>query len=77
MKNYAQELFLLTTTLSQLSNRDMIIKLFIESMDDIFDDHFFAWFSGKPAQSDTIFGKHDGSQHSYFFTHSRLMIMNF
>ncbi len=54
MKNYAQELFLLTTTLSQLSNKDRIIKLFTESMNDIFNDYFFTWFSEKTTQSDTI-----------------------
>ncbi len=54
MKNRAQELFLLTTTLSQLSDRDRVIKLFIESMNDIFHDCFFAWFSEELTQSDTI-----------------------
>jgi len=44
MKNHAQELFLLTTTLSQLSNKDRIIQLFIESMNDIFHEYSFAWF---------------------------------
>ncbi len=54
MKNLAQELFLLTTTLSQLSNKDKIIQLFIESMNDIFDDFSFFWHSEKPTNCDTI-----------------------
>ncbi len=53
MKNHAQELFLLTTTLSQLSNKDRIIKLFIESMNDIFQKYSFAWFSEYTAKSNT------------------------
>jgi PAS domain S-box-containing protein len=44
MRNYAQEIFLLITTLSQLRNKDRIIKLFIESLNDIFEEYSFEWF---------------------------------
>ena len=54
MKNYAQELFLLTTTLSQLSKKEKIVQLFIESMNDIFHDYCFVWFSEKPIECDTL-----------------------
>lgn len=54
MKNLAQELFLLTTTLSQLSNKDRIIQLFIESMNDIFHEYSFSWFPDKSAECGTM-----------------------
>ncbi|MFH1985272.1 MAG: GAF domain-containing protein [Pseudomonadota bacterium] len=54
MKTHAQELFLLTATLSQLSSREKIIQLFTESMNDIFHEYSFAWFSEKPVECDTM-----------------------
>jgi PAS domain S-box-containing protein len=53
MKRHAQELFLLTTTLSQVSNREKIVQLFVESMNEIFSGHSFAWFPQKPPEGDT------------------------
>ncbi len=47
MPNYAQELFLLTTTISQLNSKDGIIRLFIESMNNIFQPASFSWLSEK------------------------------
>ncbi len=54
MKNHAQELFLLTTTLSQLNNKDRIIRLFIESMNDIFQSCSFEWFKEKSSDHDDL-----------------------
>ncbi|MCX6273012.1 MAG: PAS domain S-box protein [Bacteroidetes bacterium] len=54
MKNYAQELFLLITTLSQLRNKDRTIQHFIESLNDVFQDYSFSWFPEKPVEYDTI-----------------------
>ncbi len=54
MKDHAQELFLLTTTLSQLNNKDRIIRLFIESMNDIFQSFSFEWFKEKPSEYDDV-----------------------
>ena len=47
MGNYAHDLFLLTTTLSQLKEKEPVIKLFIESMNDIFHGYAFEWFNEK------------------------------
>ncbi len=54
MTNHAQELFLLTTTLSQLSNKERVVQLFMESMNDIFRGYSFAWFTEKPIGSNAI-----------------------
>ena len=47
MSNIAHELFLLTTNLSQLQNRDLVIKLFLESLNSIFMNSEFSWNSEK------------------------------
>lgn len=47
MSNRAHELFLLTTNLSQLQNRDLVIKLFLESLNSIFVNSEFSWDSEK------------------------------
>ncbi|MCX6221611.1 MAG: PAS domain-containing protein [Bacteroidia bacterium] len=54
MKNYAQELFLMITTLSQLRNKDRIVQLFIESINDIFNEYSFAWFAERAVEQDTV-----------------------
>jgi PAS domain S-box-containing protein len=43
MLNIAHDLFLLSTNLSQLKSKDLIIKLFIESINEIFPNHEFSW----------------------------------
>jgi PAS domain S-box-containing protein len=43
--NLAHNLFLLTTNLLQIRNRDHLIQHFIESLNDIFPDHQFSWDS--------------------------------
>ncbi len=43
MEKLAQDLFLLTTSLSQLENKDLVIKLFIESLNIISLDMNFRW----------------------------------
>ena len=52
MPNYAQELFLLTTTVSQLNSKDETIRLFIESMNSIFRPASFSWLSEKTESGD-------------------------
>ncbi len=52
MKNLTKELLLLTTALSQLSNKDRIIQHFIESMNENFHELSFKWTSDKPTDSD-------------------------
>ncbi len=52
MKNLTKELLLLTTALSQLSNKDRIIQHFIESMNEIYHELSFKWTSDKPTDSD-------------------------
>jgi PAS domain S-box-containing protein len=54
MKNHEQELLLLATALSQLSNKERIIQLFIESLNDIFDGCSFSWFSEKTDGPNTL-----------------------
>jgi len=54
MNNYAQELFLLITTLSQLKNKDRIVQFFIESLNDVFRDYSFAWVPEKSVECDTV-----------------------
>ncbi|MBN2658158.1 MAG: response regulator [Spirochaetales bacterium] len=54
MKNYALELFLLTTTLSQMNNREMVIRLFVESMNDIFPDYSYKWENEKKGSETSI-----------------------
>lgn len=53
MKDYAQELFLLTATLSQEKERERIVKIFTESMHDIFREFSFNWSPEKPIVPDT------------------------
>jgi PAS domain S-box-containing protein len=43
MSNYALELFLLSTNLSQFKSKVLITKIFIERLNSIFDDHAFYW----------------------------------
>lgn len=43
MTNIAQDLFLLTTQLLNIKSKDLLIQLFIESINDIFPDHSFTW----------------------------------
>jgi len=43
MSNYAHELFLLSTNLSQFKSKVLITKIFIESINSIFVDHGFSW----------------------------------
>ncbi len=52
MKNHAQELFLLTTNLAQLKDRDRIISFLIESMHDIFSGYSFEWISELKVESE-------------------------
>ncbi len=47
MQEYTQELFLLTTTLSQLNDREGVIRLFNEGMNSIFKTVCFLWHSEK------------------------------
>jgi len=43
MANYAHDLFLLSTNLSQFKSKVLIIKIFIESINSIFSGHQFTW----------------------------------
>jgi len=45
MLNFAHELFLLSTNLSQYKSKVLIQKIFIESINSIFIDHEFSWSS--------------------------------
>ncbi len=44
--NPANELFLMTTNLSQLRGKGLVIQLFIEGLNHIFPDHIFEWDGG-------------------------------
>ncbi|MEI6520020.1 MAG: PAS domain S-box protein [bacterium] len=46
MNNHAFDLFMITTSLSQLKDRDRVITLFIESISNIFPDMKFRWSNG-------------------------------
>ena len=52
MENYAQELFLLTTTISQMNNSEGVIRLFVESMNSIFHPSVFQWASESSSPGD-------------------------
>ncbi len=52
MEGQAKELLFLTNSLSQLSNKESIIQLFIERMNGIFGVINFKWYSERPQNSD-------------------------
>ncbi len=43
MPTIAHELFLLSANLSQIKSKELLIKLFIESLNTIFENHLFRW----------------------------------
>ncbi|MCF8357740.1 MAG: PAS domain S-box protein [Prolixibacteraceae bacterium] len=43
MNNFASELFLVTTSLSQMKNSKQVVKLFLESINELFPDLSFHW----------------------------------
>jgi PAS domain S-box-containing protein len=43
MSDYTHELFLLTVNLTQYTSRDLVIKVFVESLNAIFKSHSFYW----------------------------------
>ena len=54
MENLAHDLFLLTTNLTQLQSKDLVIKIFIESVNSIFLHRHFIWHSDNTSSGNDI-----------------------
>jgi len=54
MRSASQELFLLAVNLSQYQNKDLIVKLFVESLNVIFAPHTFRWREKEAKKNDAL-----------------------
>ncbi|MDO8897292.1 MAG: PAS domain S-box protein, partial [Bacteroidales bacterium] len=55
MSNIAHELFLLAVNLSQYKSKTLIVKVFVEGINTIFNPHTFEWSEEKTEDNETIF----------------------